>query len=195
MSLLTGLKRRNVFRVAALYAVGSWLLLQVGDILFGLMGLPDWALRIVLGILLLGFPVALVLAWIYELTPEGIKREQDIEPGESIVNETGHKHANDELYDALVNPEGDHAALRRRLARFLEENSLESSTVIELLIALGDFDRDSLGFAFWLSPHSRYRQSDGFKRRIRRQGIDEYWRQAGFPPMCQPLGEDDFECR
>ena len=73
MSFFTELKRRNVFRVAALYAIGSWLLLQVGDILFGLMGLPDWALRLVLGILLLLFPAALVLAWIYELTPEGIR--------------------------------------------------------------------------------------------------------------------------
>lgn len=91
MNFMTELKRRNVFRVAALYAVGSWLLLQVGDILFGLMGLPDWALRIVLGILLLGFPVALVLAWIYELTPDGIRRERDVASGESIVNETGHK--------------------------------------------------------------------------------------------------------
>ena len=91
MSFLTELKRRNVFRVAALYAVGSWLLLQVGDILFGLMGLPDWALRIVLGILLLGFPVALVLAWIYELTPEGIRRERDVASDTSIVRETGHK--------------------------------------------------------------------------------------------------------
>jgi len=91
MSFITELKRRNVFRVAALYAVGSWLLLQVGDILFGLMGLPDWALRIVLGILLLGFPVALVLAWIYELTPDGIRRERDVASNESIVNDTGHK--------------------------------------------------------------------------------------------------------
>jgi hypothetical protein len=56
MSFFTELRRRNVFRVAALYAIGSWLLLQVGDILFGLMGLPDWALRLVLGILMLGFP-------------------------------------------------------------------------------------------------------------------------------------------
>ena len=91
MSFFTELKRRNVFRVAALYAVGSWLLLQVGDILFGLMGLPDWALRLVLGILLLGFPAALVLAWIYELTPEGIRRESDIAADDSTTHETRHK--------------------------------------------------------------------------------------------------------
>ena len=91
MSFFTELKRRSVFRVAALYAIGSWLLLQVGDILFGLMGLPDWALRLVLGILLLLFPAALVLAWIYELTPEGIRRERDIAADDNIAHETRHK--------------------------------------------------------------------------------------------------------
>jgi TolB-like protein len=104
-------------------------------------------------------------------------------------------YANEELYDALLNPQGDHTALRQRLARFLHENGLESSTATELLIALGDFEHDSLGFAFWLRPYTQYRQSDGFKHRIDRQGISDYWREAGFPDMCQPLGEDDFECR
>jgi TolB-like protein len=91
MTFFGELKRRNVFRVAALYVVGSWLLLQIGDLLFDLMGLPDWALRIVLGILLLGFPAALVLAWIYEITPEGIRLEKDVVADVSISNDTGHK--------------------------------------------------------------------------------------------------------
>ncbi|MGD8347169.1 MAG: hypothetical protein PVI83_07970 [Lysobacterales bacterium] len=103
--------------------------------------------------------------------------------------------ANDELYDALLAPERDHAVLRQRLERFLQDNELEGSTVIELLIALGDHDRKSIGYSFWLRPYSEYRRSEGFKRMISRQGIDAYWRDAGFPEMCQPSGEDDFECR
>ena len=80
MPLFAELKRRNVIRVAAAYVVVSWLLLQAADVLFGLLGVPDWSLRLVFGILALGFPVALVLSWIYELTPEGVRRD----PGESI---------------------------------------------------------------------------------------------------------------
>ena len=87
------------------------------------------------------------------------------------------------------------AKLLQRLTRFLEDNDLEGSTASELLIALGDFDRGSLGFAFWLRPYTKYRQSEGFKHRINRQGISDYWREAGFPAMCEPLGQDDFECR
>jgi len=91
MSLLTELRRRNVFRVAALYAVAGWLLLQVADVLFGLMEVPAWGLRLVLGILVLGFPVALVLSWIYELTPEGVKRESAVPRDASVTDETGRK--------------------------------------------------------------------------------------------------------
>ncbi len=80
MSLIAELKRRNVIRVAIAYVVVSWLTLQAGDVLFGLLGVPDWGLRLLFGILALGFPVALVLSWIYELTPEGLRRD----PGHSI---------------------------------------------------------------------------------------------------------------
>ena len=83
MSLFGELKRRNVFRVGIAYVVLAWILLQVGDVLFDLMGLPDVALRIVLGILILGFPVALVFSWAYELTPEGIKKESEVQRTES----------------------------------------------------------------------------------------------------------------
>lgn len=60
MALIAELKRRNVIRVALLYCVASWLVLQVADVLFGVMGVPDWSLRLVFGILLLGLPIALV---------------------------------------------------------------------------------------------------------------------------------------
>ncbi len=91
MTLLTELKRRNVFRVAAAYVVLSWLILQMGDLLFDLMGLPEWANRIVLVILLLGFPVAVIFSWVYELTPEGVKKESAVDRTRSITPETGRK--------------------------------------------------------------------------------------------------------
>jgi TolB-like protein/Tfp pilus assembly protein PilF len=68
------LRRRNVFRIAAAYAVVAWLLLQLADILFGNFGAPAWVFRTFVVVLVLGFPLALLLAWAYELTPEGIRR-------------------------------------------------------------------------------------------------------------------------
>ncbi|MDX1570924.1 MAG: hypothetical protein R3200_10580, partial [Xanthomonadales bacterium] len=85
------LKRRNVFRVALLYLVGSWLVLQVGEILFEALALPDWSLRFILAALLLGFPIALVFSWVYELTPDGIKREKDVDRSQSVTHETSRK--------------------------------------------------------------------------------------------------------
>lgn len=79
MGLFAELKRRNVIRVGLLYGVASWVVLQVADVLFGIMALPDWSLRLVFGILLLGLPVALVVAWVFELTPEGLRRERPAE--------------------------------------------------------------------------------------------------------------------
>jgi TolB-like protein/Flp pilus assembly protein TadD len=91
MSLFAELKRRNVFRVAMFYGVTAWVLLQVGDLLFGALGVPPWGIKLLLGLLLLGFPMALVFAWVYELTPEGLKREREVEPGTSVTHQTAGK--------------------------------------------------------------------------------------------------------
>jgi TolB-like protein len=91
MSLFAELKRRNVFRVAMFYGVTAWVLLQVGDLLFGALGVPPWGIKLLLGLLLLGFPTALVFAWVYELTPEGLKREREVEPGTSVTHQTAGK--------------------------------------------------------------------------------------------------------
>ncbi len=91
MSLFAELRRRNVIRVAMFYAVAAWVLLQVGDLLFGALGVPPWGLKLLLGLLLLGFPMALVFAWVYELTPEGLKREREVEPGASVTHQTAGK--------------------------------------------------------------------------------------------------------
>lgn len=89
--LFSELKRRNLFRIAALYLVGGWVILQVADVLFGLLEVPGWSLRLVAGLLALGFPVALVFAWVYEMTPEGLKPAQAVSPEQSITSETARK--------------------------------------------------------------------------------------------------------
>ncbi|MEJ2534213.1 MAG: hypothetical protein P8008_01730 [Gammaproteobacteria bacterium] len=79
MNLVRELKRRNVIRVAMAYLVLGWLLLQVGDVLFGLLELPGWSLRLLAALIALGLIPALVFAWAFELTPEGLRRESDVD--------------------------------------------------------------------------------------------------------------------
>lgn len=81
MSVFEQLKRRNVFRVAALYVVVSWVILQVADVLVDAYELPNWSMRLLIAILLLGLPLALALSWIFELTPEGVLRESEMAEG------------------------------------------------------------------------------------------------------------------
>ncbi len=77
-SLLDELRRRNVIRVAIAYVLVAWVLLQIADVLFPALGLPEWTIRLVTGLLILGFPLALFFAWAFELTPEGLKRDRDV---------------------------------------------------------------------------------------------------------------------
>lgn len=91
MSLFAELKRRNVFRVALLYIVAGWLLLQLFSLLFEQFGAPGWVFRFVFALLLICFPLVLVYSWIFEITPLGIRREQDIEAAASITTQTGRK--------------------------------------------------------------------------------------------------------
>ena len=90
-SFFAELKRRNVYRVAIAYAVVSWLLIQIATQVFPFFDIPNWAVRLVVVSLSLGLPVALVLAWIFELTSEGLKRTEEVSPDESITRSTGRK--------------------------------------------------------------------------------------------------------
>jgi TolB-like protein/Tfp pilus assembly protein PilF len=90
-SIFAELKRRNVIRVALLYGLAAWVILQAAGLLFGLLELPNWAGKLVLGLLLLGFPLVLLFSWIYELTPDGIKRESLIDPSEAVPGPGGRK--------------------------------------------------------------------------------------------------------
>ena len=91
MSLINELKRRNVFKVTIAYAVAAWLLLQLTDVLIGLLALPDMVGKVVIVFLIIGFPVAVFFAWAFELTPEGIKREHEVDRSQSTAPGTGKK--------------------------------------------------------------------------------------------------------
>src|SRR5437870_13500263 len=85
------LKRRNVYKVAVAYAVVAWLTIQAASIFLPAFNAPQWAMQIVILILVVGFPIALVFSWAFEITPEGIKRESEVASDESITHHTGRK--------------------------------------------------------------------------------------------------------
>jgi len=85
------LKRRNVYKVAVAYAVVAWLLLQAASIFLPAFDAPTWVMKIFIIVVIFGFPVALILSWAFEITPEGIKLESEIEPNKSIARRTGRK--------------------------------------------------------------------------------------------------------
>ncbi|MDQ6764928.1 MAG: tetratricopeptide repeat protein [Verrucomicrobiota bacterium] len=85
------LKRRNVYRVAVAYAVVSWLLIQVATQVSPYFEIPNWAVRLLILLLIIGLPVALILSWAFEITPEGIKRTEDVPGDQSIARRTGRK--------------------------------------------------------------------------------------------------------
>ncbi len=85
------LQRRNVYKVAIAYAVVAWLLMQVASQIFPFFEIPNWAVRLVVLLLVIGFPVAVILAWAFELTPEGIKRAEDVDASKSLTRKSGRK--------------------------------------------------------------------------------------------------------
>jgi TolB-like protein/Tfp pilus assembly protein PilF len=85
------LKRRNVFRVAVAYLVTAWLMLQVADIVLENIDAPAWIIQVFMLALAVGFPVALLFAWAFELTPEGLKKEREVDRSQSITRQTGRK--------------------------------------------------------------------------------------------------------
>lgn len=88
---LAELKRRNVFRMAGLYLVGAWLLVQIAETLLPIFHTPDWVLQTLVVLLALGFLPALVFSWIYELTPKGLKRDADVDPAHSVAPRTAQR--------------------------------------------------------------------------------------------------------
>jgi len=91
LSFFEELKRRNVFRVAIGYIVSSWILLQVADLVLENIGAPGWVIQTFMLLIALGFPVVVFFSWAYEVTPEGIKRESEVDRSQSIAHVTGRK--------------------------------------------------------------------------------------------------------
>ena len=91
MGLVSELRRRSVFRVAIAYVIIAWLILQVGDTLAPALRLAEWVNTVLAFFLILGFPIALVFAWAFEITPQGLKKEKDVNRSQSIAQSTGRK--------------------------------------------------------------------------------------------------------
>jgi TolB-like protein len=91
MGLVSELRRRNVFRVAIAYLLMAWIVLEVGDVLAPALHLPDWVVSALVFFLVLGFPLALIFAWAFELTPEGLKLEKNVDRSHSITHLTGRR--------------------------------------------------------------------------------------------------------
>jgi len=87
------LKRRHVYKVAVAYAVVAWLVIQISTATFPVLELPNWASKFVIALAVIGFPIALIIAWAFEMTPEGMKRTEDIRPDEKIPQWSRRKFA------------------------------------------------------------------------------------------------------
>ena len=91
MNFISELKRRNVIRMAGLYLVGAWLITQVAATLLPVFEAPAWVMKTIVGVLAFGFVPAMIFAWIFELTPDGLKRDADVTPEQSIAPQTARK--------------------------------------------------------------------------------------------------------
>jgi len=91
MSFIEELKRRNVFRVGIAYAISAWVLLQIVDLVLDNISAPDWVMQVFMLALAVGFPIAIIVAWAFEMTPDGIKKEKDVDRSQSITPQTGQK--------------------------------------------------------------------------------------------------------
>ena len=123
MSLFEELKRRNVIRVGVLYLVAAWLLLQLTDVLSSLLPVPESTGSLVFLLLVLGFFPVVIFAWVFEMTPDGLKREVDIDRSQSVTPETG-KKINTVIVVLLVLAIGGMIA-----DRLIPETSVDSETV------------------------------------------------------------------
>ena len=89
--LFKELKRRNVVRVGVAYIVVGWVVVQIAQVLFEAFGTPDWVIKTVIVLIAIGFPFALIFAWAFELTPQGLKKTREVDLSTSITHNTGRK--------------------------------------------------------------------------------------------------------
>ena len=91
MRFFEELKRRNVIRVAIAYGVAAWFILQLADVVLENIGAPEWVMQAIMLVLAAGFPLAIIFAWAFEMTPEGLKKEKDVDRSQSVTHVTGRK--------------------------------------------------------------------------------------------------------
>src|SRR2546428_3908341 len=89
-TLFAELKRRNVYKVAVAYAVVGWVIAQIATQIFPFLEIPNWVVRLIIGLIAIGFPVALVIAWAFEATPEGIKRTEVADKMPAVAGQKKH---------------------------------------------------------------------------------------------------------
>ena len=132
MSFFEELKRRNVFRVAIGYVITAWLLLQAVDLVLENINAPDWVMQVFMLALAIGFPLAIFFAWVFEMTPDGVKRESEIDRSQSMAPQTGRKMNRNIIiamglalayfaYDKfLVPPEGGSGSISNEVAQEIQ---------------------------------------------------------------------------
>jgi TolB-like protein len=160
MSFIKELKRRNVLRVAVAYVLVAWLSLQVSDTLVPALHLPEWFHSGVALFLILGFPLALIFAWAYEMTPEGLKKEKDVDRSASVTHVTGRK-----LDFAII------TALVLALAYFVYDDfviepTLESDSAPEVIATDGKHSIAVIPFVNMSSDPEQEYFSDGLSEEI-----------------------------
>ena len=101
MALLGEMRRRNIFKVSLAYAIVSWLIVQIADVILPVFNAPQWIMQVLVLMLILMFPIAVLLSWAYELTPEGFKATADVDRTQSITVNTG-KRLNHIVISLLV---------------------------------------------------------------------------------------------
>ena len=111
---LAELKRRNVYKVAVAYAIVGWLLVQISTQVFPFLEIPNWVVRLVIALVAIGFPIALVIAWAFEATPEGIKRTED---ADAMARALGTRRGTEIVRQIQLGPAGP---IARRLLRSRE---------------------------------------------------------------------------
>jgi adenylate cyclase len=152
LSFFNELKRRNVVRVAIAYAVAAWVLLQIADLVLENITAPPWVIQVMMLVILMGFIASVVIAWAYEMTPGGIKRQADVDRGHSITAETGHKldriiigflalAVAYFIYDKATTPElsqADPTPIPVEQTAVVSENSAEASIAVLPFVNMSD---------------------------------------------------------
>ncbi|MCJ7592005.1 MAG: hypothetical protein MUO51_11710, partial [Woeseiaceae bacterium] len=147
-SLFQELKRRNVFRVAIAYLIVAWLILQVVDLVLDNISAPDWIMQVFMLAIAVGFPIAVIFAWAFEVTPEGVKREKFVDRSSSITSKTGRKLDRiiiGVLVIAVVMLVGDRFSIRDATIAAPSETPSAPSSMVEKSVAVLPFVTMSSG--------------------------------------------------